>query len=83
MADSVISDNNKYTTNTITYLLDVFSRIFTKMKWHYTTTHEIDTIIKSIKMKNSTGYDEISIRIIESSAPFIMLYWVLAFFQID
>jgi hypothetical protein len=55
MAHSVISDNNKYTsaniTNPINYLLDVFSRPFTKINWQYTATHEIDKIIKSLKTK--------------------------------
>lgn len=51
IADSVISDNNKYistsTTDPVTYLVDVFSRPFTKMNWQYTTTHESEKIIKS------------------------------------
>jgi hypothetical protein len=43
-----------------------------KMNWQYTTTHKIDKIIKSLKTKNSSGYDEISNRIIKSSSPFII-----------
>jgi hypothetical protein len=76
VADSVISDNNRYssanTTNPVNYLLHFFSRPFTNMNWQYTTTHEIDRIIKSLKTKNSSGYDEISSRRIKSSAPFII-----------
>jgi hypothetical protein len=30
---------------------DVFSRPFMKMNWQYTTTYEIDKIIKSLKTK--------------------------------
>jgi hypothetical protein len=42
------------------------------MNWQYTTTHKIDKIIKSLKTKNSRGYDEISSGIMKSSAPFII-----------
>jgi hypothetical protein len=30
------------------------------MSWHYASTHEIEKIIKSLKFKNTGGYDEIS-----------------------
>jgi hypothetical protein len=30
------------------------------MKWHYTSTYETGNIIKSLKSKNTSGYDEIS-----------------------
>ena len=42
------------------------------MSWQYTSTHEIEKIIKTIKTKDSFGYDEISSRIIKQSAPFII-----------
>jgi hypothetical protein len=42
------------------------------MKWQYASTQEITRIIKSLKMKNSSGYDEISSRIIKVSLPFII-----------
>jgi len=38
----------------------------------YTTTHEVNSIIHSLKTKDSYGYDEISSRIIKISAPFIL-----------
>jgi hypothetical protein len=30
------------------------------MKLHYTSTYEIGNIIKSLKPKNTSGYDEVS-----------------------
>jgi hypothetical protein len=42
------------------------------MKWHYTSTYEIGEIIKSLKSKNTSGYDEISMRILQLSAPYIV-----------
>ena len=36
------------------------------------TTYEINKIIKSLKTKNSYGYDEICIKILKLSAPFII-----------
>jgi hypothetical protein len=38
----------------------------------YATTNEIDKIIKSLKTKNSYGYDEIPVKIIKLSVPFII-----------
>jgi hypothetical protein len=75
-ANSIISDNNKHissgTINPITYLVNIFSRSFTKMSWQYASTYEIEKIMKSLKTKNSSGYDEISNRIIKLSTPFII-----------
>jgi hypothetical protein len=42
------------------------------MSWQYASTYEIEKIIKSLKTKNSSGYDEISNRIIKLSTPFII-----------
>jgi hypothetical protein len=42
------------------------------MSWQYASTYEIEKIIKSLKTKNTAGYDEISNRIIKLSAPFII-----------
>jgi hypothetical protein len=42
------------------------------MSWQYATTQEIAKIIKSLQTKDSSGYDEISNRIIKLSAPFII-----------
>jgi hypothetical protein len=41
------------------------------MEWICTTTEEIERIIKSLKTKNSYGYDEISTKILKISCPFL------------
>jgi hypothetical protein len=41
------------------------------MKLKYTTPKEIESIIKSLKSKNSHGYDGIPIKILKVSKPFI------------
>jgi hypothetical protein len=43
-----------------------------KMKWKYTNTHAVEKIIRSLKTKDSSGYDEITSRIIKLSLPFII-----------
>ena len=45
---------------------------YTNIKFWYTSTDEIERIIKSLKIKNSQGYDEISTKILKWSAPFII-----------
>jgi hypothetical protein len=59
-------------TNPINYLANSFRRLFAKISWQYASTYEIEKIIKSIKTKNTCGYDEISSRIIKLTAPFII-----------
>jgi len=44
---------------------------YTNIKFRYTSTEEIERIIKSLKTKKSQGYDEIPIKILKWSAPFI------------
>ena len=44
---------------------------YPNIKFRYTSTEEIEKIIKSLKTKNAHGYDEISIKIFKWSAPFI------------
>ncbi|GFG35144.1 hypothetical protein Cfor_09631 [Coptotermes formosanus] len=75
IADTINSDNNKHInasiSNLITYLQNNF-RSFTKINWQYASTYELEKIIKSLKTKNSSGYDEVSNRIIKLSSPFII-----------
>jgi len=72
IAESFNSGNNKHTyikePNPIS-----FHHPFPKMSWHYESTYKIEKIIKSLKSKNSSGYDEISTRILKLSAPHITL----------
>jgi hypothetical protein len=44
---------------------------YPSINFRYTTTKEIEKIIKSLKTKNAQGYDEISVKILKWSAPFI------------
>ena len=62
-----------------------FTKPYPSMEWKCTTTEEIERIVKSLKTKNSYGYDEISTKILKISCPFIsspinyirnkMLFW--------
>jgi len=46
-------------------------KIANLLNWQYASTYEIRNIIKSLKPKNTYGYDEISNRIIKLSSPYI------------
>jgi hypothetical protein len=48
-----------------------FTNPYPSMEWKCTTTEEIERIIKSLKIKNSYGYDEISTKILKISCPFL------------
>jgi hypothetical protein len=65
---NLTSDRN----NPVNYLYKFFRKPFCKIKWHYASSHEITKIIKSVKTKNSCGYDEITSQIIKISEPFII-----------
>jgi len=54
------------------YLINNFNSRFSRINWKYATTYEINRIIKSLKIKNLYGYDEIPIKILKFSAPFII-----------
>jgi hypothetical protein len=65
--------NNSLTMNlALHYLYKVFIRLFPHIKLTPVTTKEISEIIKSLKWKNSHGYDEIPVRILKISLPFII-----------
>jgi len=49
-----------------------FNGTFPRTDWNYATTYKTDKIIKSLKTKNSYGYDEIPTRILKLSAPLII-----------
>jgi Notch-like protein len=59
-------DSNKY----MNYLSQAFKTPFPKINLNYTSTKETENI-KSFKSNNSNGYDEISVKILKISAPFI------------
>jgi hypothetical protein len=45
---------------------------FKDTSWPYTSSKEINKIINSMRNKNSSGYDEITTKIIKISKPFII-----------
>ena len=53
-------------------LLNYFNQPFKDISWPYTSAKEINKIIDSLKDKNSSGYDEISTKIVKISKPFII-----------
>jgi hypothetical protein len=57
--------------NHIDYMKQAFNCPYPDMNYNYSTSKEIEKIIKSFKPKNSCGYDEISPRILKASSPFI------------
>ena len=71
-----ITDLNKQInvnmTKSVNYLANSFSRPFTRINWQCTSTNEIEKIVKPLSTKNTTGYDEISNRIMKISTPFII-----------
>jgi len=54
------------------YLSTNFNNTFLSINWKYATIYDINEIIKSLRTKNSYGYDETPIKILKSSAPFII-----------
>jgi hypothetical protein len=58
--------------NPIDYLLRYYKEPYTKIKWKYASTYEIINILKSLKAKNTYGYDEISNKIMKLSTPYIV-----------
>ena len=77
-ADTIInnirrgSDENKDNISHTSYLKNNFNNTFPNIKWKHASTHEINKIIESLKTKNSCGYDEIPIKILKLSTPYIL-----------
>ena len=77
VADSVMgniekgNNNFKDNVNPLNYLITKYINTFSRINWKNATTNEITKILKSIKTKNSFGYDEILTKILKLSAPFI------------
>jgi hypothetical protein len=53
------------------YLLNLFHKPFASRKFKNTSPKEIVKIINSLKIKESSGYDEVSTEILKISSPFI------------
>jgi hypothetical protein len=65
----------KHSKYPMEYLLQIFKNPFPNIKSNYTSTKEIENIIKSLNSKstNSHGYDEISATILKASFHFVSL----------
>jgi hypothetical protein len=59
-------------TDALYYLQQNINRSFPNIKFKNITSHEIEKIINSLKCKNSYGDDEISVKILKISEPFII-----------
>lgn len=53
------------------YLLQAFMNPFPNIKLNFLSTKEVENIIKSLKLKNSYGYDEISTKVLKPSSVYI------------
>ena len=53
------------------YLTNLFHKPFPNIQFNNTSTNEINKITKSLHLKKSSGYEEISTKIMKISAPFI------------
>jgi hypothetical protein len=60
------------TVYSLNYVKQVFTRPYARINLKPTTTKEITDIVKSLKSKNSIGYDEISIKVLKISLPYII-----------
>jgi hypothetical protein len=62
--DSIINNSKKF-------MNQAFITPFPNMEHTYVTTKEIENIIKSLKSKNTSGYDGISTTVLKSCCSFI------------
>ena len=80
VAENIVTKNNhndssiNYMDNTMSihYLLQSFKCTFPNFKLKLLSTREIKYIIKSLKTKNSHGYDELSTKLLKISFRFII-----------
>jgi Notch-like protein len=63
-----LNDNSSHSS----YLINNINTTFPHIDWKHASTYEISKIIESLKITNSCGYDEIPIKIVKLSAPFII-----------
>jgi len=70
VAENIIIEN--LPEDPLEYLHNALKQLFPNIKLKYTTTNEIEEIIKSLKMKNSHGYSGISAKIIKLSMSYIL-----------
>jgi hypothetical protein len=68
---NALSPHNSDNTTTLSYLVQSFKNHFPNFTVKSVSTKEIENIIKSFKLKSSSGYDEISNKFLKISSPFI------------
>jgi hypothetical protein len=66
-----INENNNSIDNHTHFMEQAFNKPYPSMERKCTTREKIEQIIKSLKTKNSYGYDEISTKIQNISSPCI------------
>jgi len=70
MQNKIILDTTNIDTSS-QFVKEVNKLRYTTFQSKPTTTTEIETIIKTLKSKNSYGYDEFSTELLKITAPFI------------
>ena len=55
----------------VEYLLQTFKNAFPNIKYNYSSKIKIESIIKSLKLTNSYGCDEISVKILKAMSHLI------------
>jgi len=69
--NNFINDDNNSVDNRIHCMEQAFNKTYPSMESKCSSTKEIERIIKSLKTKNSYGYDEISTKFLKLSSYFI------------
>jgi hypothetical protein len=64
-----LSSHNSYNTTPLHYLMQSFKNPFPNI--NLKSTKKVENTIKSLKPKNSSGYDGISTKLLKISFPFI------------
>jgi len=72
--DAIKADESEivWSTKCLKYLDHNSEYPFPKIKWHHTSSNEINKIIKSLKPKNSAVYNDIPLKILKISALFMV-----------
>jgi hypothetical protein len=68
--NNTMDDLNKI--NPLNYLYFAFKQSFTNITLKHATTYDIKKIITELKSTNSCGYDELTIKILKVTSPFIL-----------
>jgi hypothetical protein len=69
---NIYADNSTNNPPAINNLYSVYRHTFPQIQMDPVTTKEIKEVIKSLPWKNSSGYDEIALRILKIGIPLII-----------